>query len=252
MTTSTTLGVCPPLCVILLLALGSFVTGCGVPTDLHDAVLADLETSRRALDDCQTNRLALTASVSTLRGSHAECQAELTSLEERLATSSSEAQRRDAIYQQLVGRLQGMIDGGQLEVVVEDGLIVLVLPNDVLFESGRTELEELGRITLSGVAVALGGLTDQRFQVQGHTDNVPISNQHFASNWDLSTARAVTVVRLLVEEGVDPHNLSAAGFGEFSPSSPNDTASQRAQNRRIKIVLVPDLGAIPEAHAGGR
>lgn len=86
---------------------------------------------------------------------------------------------------------------------------------------------------------------DRKYQVAGHTDDVPIHTARFASNWELSTARAVEVVRFLISNGMKPQQLSAAGFGEFDPAVPNDSTEHRAQNRRIEIVLLPNLSELP-------
>src|SRR5262249_35176364 len=134
-----------------------------------------------------------------------------------------------------------MVDAGQLKVVMRGGRMLLELRNDVLFDSGRTDLKEEGKKTLAAVAGVLRTLPDRRFQVAGHTDNVKIQTARFPSNWELSTAPAVEVVKLLVDAGMDPRNVSAAGYGEFAPVESNDTPEGRAKNRRIEIALVPNL-----------
>jgi chemotaxis protein MotB len=90
-------------------------------------------------------------------------------------------------------------------------------------------------------------LKGRTFQVAGDTDDVPIKTQRFPSNWELSTARAVEVVRFLIAQGVDPHALSAAGYGEFDPVASNDKADGRAKNRRIEIALQPNLDELVAA-----
>ena len=103
--------------------------------------------------------------------------------------------------------------------------------------------------TVKQVAAGLKTLPTRRFQVAGHTDNVPIQTARFSSNWELSTARAVQVARFLVAQGVKPEELSAAGYGEFDPIAPNAEPSGRARNRRIEITLQPnidELVAIPQ------
>ena len=93
---------------------------------------------------------------------------------------------------------------------------------------------------------ALRALKGKLVRVEGHTDNVPTNGAgNFPTNWELSSARALAVVRFLQECGVDPTRLSGAGFGEFQPISPNDTPEGRSLNRRIEIVLVPLEGAVP-------
>jgi chemotaxis protein MotB len=119
--------------------------------------------------------------------------------------------------------------------------MVLQLSNDVLFDSGRMDLKPAGQKTLKQVAQVLAQLTGRKLQVAGHTDNVPIRGGRFASNWELSSGRAVSVVRFLIEQGVKPEVLSAAGYGEFDPVMPNETAEGKAKNRRIEVVLQPNL-----------
>ncbi|HEX9308331.1 MAG TPA: OmpA family protein, partial [Anaeromyxobacter sp.] len=107
-----------------------------------------------------------------------------------------------------------------------------------------------GRDALRKVADALRGLQGKLVRVEGHTDNVPTNpNSAFPSNWELSSARALAVVRFMQESGVDPTRLSGAGFGEFQPISGNETPDGRSLNRRIEIVLVPLEGAIPSPAA---
>ncbi len=94
-------------------------------------------------------------------------------------------------------------------------------------------------------------MTGRRFQVAGHTDTIPIKTKEFPSNWELSTARAVAVVKLLTEKGVRSDVLSAAGYAEYDPASSNATDKGRTKNRRIEIVIVPnieDLVKMPEIH----
>jgi chemotaxis protein MotB len=234
---------------LAIIALGAVMAACGVSTRDHNALLDDYRASQEALESCQANNSDLFRENASLGQGVNDCQSEIALLRAHDARASTEASRRQEIYAQLMGRLEGMIESGHLQIRVEDGRIVLVLPQDVLFESGDSQLGDEGGMTLADVGAALRTLTDQHFQVEGHTDNVPISNGLFASNWDLSTGRAVSVVNLLIEQGVSPANLSAAGFGEFTPDSTNESPEGRAQNRRIEIVLVPDLGDIPEAEA---
>jgi len=125
--------------------------------------------------------------------------------------------------------------------VMRGGRMILELPNDVLFDSGKTEIKDVGKKTLVQIAEVLRTMPDRKFQVAGHTDNVKIQTARFPSNWELSTARAVEVLKLLVESGMDPKNVSAAGYGEFAPVAPNDAPDGRAKNRRIEIALQPNL-----------
>jgi chemotaxis protein MotB len=86
---------------------------------------------------------------------------------------------------------------------------------------------------------------DRRFQVEGHTDNVPIHTAQYPSHWELAAGRALGVVKLMVEHGMKPGHLSAASHGEHRPAMANETDAGRAYNRRIEIILVPDLTSLP-------
>jgi chemotaxis protein MotB len=119
--------------------------------------------------------------------------------------------------------------------------MVLQLPNDVLFDSGRAAVKQEGKATIQEVAAILKTIGDRQFQIAGHTDNEPIRSSSYPSNWYLSTSRAIKVVEILIDEGVDPKVLSACGYGEFDPVAPNDTAENKAKNRRIEIVIQPNV-----------
>jgi len=148
---------------------------------------------------------------------------------------------RTALFKQLLQKFKKMTDAGQLRIELRDGRMILQLPNDVLFDSGQAVVKPDGQRAIGQVAGVLKTLTGRKFQVAGHTDNVPIDRAKFASNWELSTARAVAVVHILVSQGVANEALSAAGYGEYAPLIANDTAEHKAKNRRIEISLVPAM-----------
>ncbi len=164
---------------------------------------------------------------------------------EELRKQKAAAEARAAVFRNLVAKLRSMIDSGQLKVVIRDGRMLIQLPNDVLFDSGKTDIKPDGKAALAKLATVLQGIGDRKFLVAGHTDDVPIHTAHFPSNWELSTARAVEVTRFLVASGLHPQALAAAGYGEFDPVAANDTTEHRAQNRRIEIVLQPNLSDLP-------
>ncbi|HWU86883.1 MAG TPA: OmpA family protein, partial [Kofleriaceae bacterium] len=98
---------------------------------------------------------------------------------------------------------------------------------------------------LSEVVKILMQFKDRRFVVAGHTDNQPIKTAEFKNNWYLSTARANSVVQFMIKQKFPAKNLAAAGYGEFDPVAKNDTETTREQNRRIEIILVPNLEELP-------
>lgn len=164
---------------------------------------------------------------------------------EELRKQKAAAEARAATFRTLVEKLRSMIDAGQIKVTIRNGRMLLALPNDVLFDSGKTEVKKEGKEAITTVAQVLASIGDRRFLVAGHTDNVPIKTARFPSNWELSTARAVEVTKLLVTGGMKPEVLGAVGYGEFDPVSPNETQEGRAQNRRLEIVLEPNLSDLP-------
>jgi chemotaxis protein MotB len=175
------------------------------------------------------------------RGSLSEALADTRAKLDELRRQQAAAEARAAQFRELAARFQKMVDAGQLHVALRDGRMLIELPNDVLFDSAKTELKPAGRAALRGIADVLRTMPERRFQVAGHTDDKKIQSARFPSNWELSAVRAVEVVKLLIESGMSPSSLSAAGFGEFAPVSPNDTPEGRGKNRRIEIALVPAL-----------
>ena len=164
---------------------------------------------------------------------------------DELRRQKAAAEARLATYRNLLSRLRAMIDAGQLKVVVREGRMLLALANDVLFDSGKTEIKPDGQAALTQIAQVLATIPDRKFVVAGHTDNVPIRIARFPSNWELSTARAVEVTRFLIKNGMKPEVLAASGYGEFDPLAKNDTPDGRTQNRRIEIVLQPNIADLP-------
>lgn len=180
--------------------------------------------------------------------------AELQSLQRRLESLRAveqEIRERNAIYEDVIERFQSLMDGGQLSVAIDRGRMVIQLPQDILFASGSATLGSEGRDVIAQVGAVLADFPDRRFQVEGHTDNVPITTERFPSNWELSSARALAVVRLLTQQGVQPENVSGAAYGEHQPVAPNDDRESRRLNRRIEIVMLPNLDVIAETQLPG-
>ncbi|HEX5308113.1 MAG TPA: flagellar motor protein MotB [Solirubrobacteraceae bacterium] len=127
--------------------------------------------------------------------------------------------------------------GAKVHTAIESrGLVIRVLTDDLLFESGQAALESRAGGLLSEISQLLGVDQTHRIDVEGNTDNIPISGA-FPSNWELSTARASTVVRYLIEHGVSASRLTAAGYADERPIASNATAAGRALNRRVEIVM---------------
>ena len=132
-------------------------------------------------------------------------------------------------------KLRTMIDSGSLTIKILNGRMVVTLPSDILFSSGSTRLSKKGQKTIAELAATLSTLKGRNFIVVGHTDSTPIRTERFASNWELSSARAVSVVKQLIRMGVEPSKLSAVGFGEYQAKYSNDTEEGRQKNRRVEL-----------------
>ncbi len=164
-----------------------------------------------------------------------------------MRNKQAQAKKRLLTLKNMLSKFKSMIETGKLKVKVKNNKMVLELPSAVLFDSGKADLKEDGQTTLGEVATVLATIPEREFQVAGHTDNVPLSSRsRFKTNWDLSTARAVAVVRFLQEAAVKPTSLSAAGYSEYQPSVPNDTEENKALNRRIEITLMPRIEELPD------
>jgi chemotaxis protein MotB len=145
-------------------------------------------------------------------------------------------------YDSLIGEMNEEIKKGEITVTQLKDKLSVNLVEKILFDSGSAEIKKNGKTVLDRVAEILQKVTDKQVRVEGHTDNVPISArlaERFPSNWELSTARATTVARYLQGKGLDPKLLSASGYSEYRPVSPNDTDEGKAKNRRIEIALIP-------------
>jgi chemotaxis protein MotB len=187
----------------------------------------------------------------TLAAAREERDAQLASLQKELdaakaeaAAKAAELDKLNATYGDLVKGLQNEIDQGRVTITNLKGRLTVNLIDQILFDSGSAELKPEGKKVLDKVSDVLARVNDRRISVEGHTDNVPISKSaqaRFPTNWELSTARAGTVVRYLQERGVPPERLSATGFSMYRPVAANDSEENRHQNRRIEIVLLPEL-----------
>lgn len=188
---------------------------------------------------------AVQKSVEEMQGNLSATRTEL----ESLIKQRAETAKRLAAFKDLTDRFKKMIDSGKLDVIIRDGRMVVKLPAGVLFDSGSAELSRDGELALMEVAIVLRHFEDRKFMVEGHTDNRPLesaaSTTRYRNNWELSAGRAVTVIQFMIEAKMKPENLLAAGHGEFDPVGDNKTAAGRQENRRIEIVLLPNVEELP-------
>ena len=192
-----------------------------------------LAAKQEQLTDMQQTNDQLLATVEEL---NLELEKEKIAREARLAKVKN-------TYDQLVGALEEELKRGELTISNLEGKLSVNLLNQILFDSGKTEIKPAGRKVLQSLGDVLNKFPDRALQVEGHTDNVQISSrlrERYPTNWELSTARATNVVHFLQDTvGLPGDHLVAAGHSEYRPVADNATEEGRAQNRRIQILLVP-------------
>ncbi|TVZ38620.1 chemotaxis protein MotB [Alteromonadaceae bacterium 2753L.S.0a.02] len=152
----------------------------------------------------------------------------------------------DWLQQNLNAALENLIIAGDVSLWGNEDWVEIELNANLLFESGSAQPNREAREIFSDVADVLAPF-ENAVQVSGHTDNIPISTERFASNWELSAARAVAVVNLLAYDGILPERLSATGYGEYQPLADNQTAEGRARNRRVVLRVARSKAETPRA-----
>jgi chemotaxis protein MotB len=210
----------------------------------QDVVVRDRAELARATDesaackrDRDSDRTAAAEIASNLKASQGEL--------DDLRAERAETEKRLEAFRALTAAFQKMIDSGKLQVSMRHGRMIVKLPAEILFASGSADLSKGGQAALTDVAGVLKQMPDRRFSIAGHTDNVPITPPSaFRNNLQLSTARAETVTEQLIAAGMNPAHLSAAGYSEYEPVRENSSEGGRRENRRIEIVLLPNLAEI--------
>ncbi|MCC6838977.1 MAG: OmpA family protein [Flavobacteriales bacterium] len=199
--------------------------------------------NRKLLTDLEANRLKLQNkedSLSVLAGSLRDREAKLAGLQAELEKKDQAMQAlKDRVSQALTG-----FEGKGLTVTQRNGQIYVSLENQLLFPSGSTVVDKKGREALSNLAKAVENEKDINIMVEGHTDTDKVlGGGAYKDNWDLSVLRATSVVRILLESAkITPLRITAAGKGEYQPADPTD----KAKNRRIEVILAPDLKQLYE------
>jgi chemotaxis protein MotB len=210
-------------------------------TEQIEQLKAELAAAQERFVAQQQQLTEMVKNSTNLKASIQEMQDALNVLREQ----KRQTEARVAEFKKLLNSFKALIDAGKLKVKVVRGRMVVELPSDVLFASGSIDLSEGGKASVTEVGTIFVTMKDREFQIEGHTDDQPIRTARFPSNWELAAGRAIAVSQILVKAGVSPARVSAASFAEFRPVAANDKPEARAQNRRIEIVLVPDLSKVP-------
>ncbi len=242
---------------VLLLAAVLITAGCVSKKKFRSATahVAKLRADSLAYEE---QARGLQAEVYGLTGSAKltadELEARKRELKAKDADLKDKAQRMDELDRRLRSQTDAMTSLRQkvadalvnfkaedLTVSMRDGKVYVSLSEKLLFPSGSDAVEPAGKEALVKLATVMASNTDIDMMVEGHTDNVPIKRGRFNDNWDLSTARATSIARILLAAGLPPARLTAAGRSEFVPIASNDTPEGKQRNRRTEIILIPKL-----------
>jgi chemotaxis protein MotB len=203
-----------------------------------DALAKERAALEQQTRELQSQRKSLEEQKAALERQQSQLRTDLERAEKQRAQLEAANQQTKSQYDGLVSNLNEEVKKGQLQVRQYKDMLTVEVAEQLFFDSGKAALKDSGKEVLKKVGDALKGYEDKIIRVVGHTDNVPIATAQFPSNWELSAARATTVVRFLQANGVPPERLTASGRGEFSPIAPNDDAEGRRKNRRIEITLI--------------
>ena len=196
-----------------------------------------LESLRSKLDDAN-------ASLASALADNQKDKDQLVALQTQVADLAKEKATDAQMAKGLEDEMRADLESKDVTISKLQGKLTVNILDRVMFDSGEAILKPAGESVMRKVAAILAGHPQLKIHVIGHTDNVPIrpeARNRFASNWELSTARALAAVHFLTEKaGVDPHRVGAIGYGEYRPLADNATAEGRARNRRIAITILPD------------
>jgi chemotaxis protein MotB len=208
--------------------------------------IAALQKQRAGL---QEQVQSLQSQKTSLEQQQADLRKQIDALEQQKTQLLTASKQTQSQYDALVRNLTEEVKKGELQVRQYKDMLTVDVAEQLFFDSGRANLKDTGKAVLKKVGEALKGYDDKVIRIVGHTDNVPITKslrKIFPSNWELSVARATTVVRYLQEVGIPPERMVASGRAEYQPIAPNDTPEGRKKNRRIEITLI-DRNLVQEA-----
>lgn len=227
--------------IILAGSMLALFAACGVKEEVYkrdvDALkdqIAQIEASKAGVIN-ERNRL--NDELSVLGKEKGMLSTDLKKALDRVEELKQMAEKRRMKLRELKDKLQAMQAAGKLQVLTVNGRMVVKLPENVLFDTGKFKLKPEGEMAVAQLAPILASLEGRQFQVAGHTDDVGSDD----SNWKLSANRALSVVQYMISQGMPSERLSATGYGKFQPVASNETDEGKAQNRRIDINLVPNI-----------
>ena len=203
---------------------------------------------KKLADDNENSKKELEQKLAATSQDQGQLKANLEEMKKAMAEMKArqvEEQKRLKEFTDLTNRFKKLTDAGKLSVKVVDGKMVVNLGSDLLFNPGSAKLSAAGIQAIKDVTAQLSTIPDRHFQVEGHTDSEPIFTDIFPSNWELAAARALAVAKTMMENGMPADRISAASYADTHPVMPNKTVPGRKANRRVTIVVVPDLSSLP-------
>lgn len=232
------------------------VSACGVPQEIFDTRVRELDRCKTELTRTQSDFNATQKNADELATETSELRDRITTLETDRAKLTSSlstqkqnlelfkaafqlADRRADLYQLIAAKLRPLVDQKQLSIDAGKNRMLVRFPDALVFDPGKADVRADGQAVLREVAAVMKQV-NRDVLVAVHNDNQPLpKGTTFKSGWELTTARAVAIVRFFQGEGVDPRHLGAAGYSEFSFLADNGDEAGKAQNRRVELVIVP-------------
>jgi len=198
---------------------------------------AETRKLRQENEQLKAQVLKLSDTLAETKAENERLQAEKVGAEGELSKARAEAAQKTSELEKMTQQLKGQ----GFEVAMREGMMVVTMPQKLLYPSGSASIGKAGRDKLQTLAKALSGeLKGFPVEVQGHTDNEPIrrTKDKYKSNWELSYDRAQTVAYSLIKSGVEPNRIRVSAYGEYHPVASNSTADGRSKNRRVEIVVM--------------
>jgi chemotaxis protein MotB len=195
--------------------------------------LRGLEALRPKLDEAN-------ASLTSALADNQQLKEQINSLQMKIADLEKEKELATQTARGLEDEMRSALESKDVTISKLQGKLTVNILDRIMFDSGEAVMQPAGEAVMRKIAALLAQHPELKIHVIGHTDNVPIRSR-FASNWELSAARALAAVHFLTEKaGVDPRRVGAVGYGEYRPIADNATPEGRAKNRRIAITILPD------------
>ncbi len=238
-----------------MLAVCLLAFGCGVPQkryngditrlrkqiDVLEKTNADLfrksGTLHQRISDCRRDKATCERSLAAIKSQGAALDANLANALKRIRSLEAIAARQRAVFDRLRSALEQLVKAGKLRVAIVRGQFTVMMSDKILFDSGKYAIKQDAEGTLRMVTNILRSVAGRRWQVAGHTD----SDGGADYNWRLSGNRALAVTNFMIADGMPEQTISFAGYGKFQPTAPNDSKENKALNRRIELVLIPNL-----------